>query len=142
MPGAQTRFAALLLIVAALPLAGCETTGDPLGSMMASPGQYDYFDCPAIKRVAADIVKRRRVLEGLMARAKQGPGGSFVSATTYEPEYVTLRGKMSELRRAAAEKHCNFDPAAVPMAQSPQARPGAPLPPPPKKKSFRNIERR
>lgn len=146
MPGAKTRFAAPALLVAlaaALPLAGCQTMSDPLGTIAASPGQYDYYDCPAIERAAIDILKRQRELRGLIARANQGPAGGFISATTYEPEYVTLRGKMNELRRAAVEKKCNFDPATALAAPSPSPAPRrvAPLPPPPRK-PYRNTERR
>ena len=127
MPGATRRLATLLLIAAAVPLAGCASTADPLGSLTASPGQYDYYDCPAIKVAAKGIVSRRHELAGLIERANRGPAGGLVSATTYEPEYVTLRGKMDELRRVAAEKHCGFDPA--------QLQPDLPKPIPPSKRS-------
>lgn len=140
MPGPRTRFALPLLLVvlaAALPLAGCETTGDPLANALTSPGQYDLYDCPAIKVAAAGNVKRQRELEGLMARANRGPGGALVSATTYQPEYATLRGKMNELRRVAAANNCNFDPAAVDStgAQAPPQR--RQLPPPPNRRPGR-----
>ena len=118
MPGLRSRFAAPALLVAlaaALPLAGCETTRDPLAFVLTSPGQYDLYDCPAIRVAARAIIIRQRELEGLMVRAKRGPAGGFISATTYQPEYVTLRGKMSQLRQAAAANHCNFDPRTVPV---------------------------
>jgi hypothetical protein len=131
MPGPKARFAIPALLVAltaAVPLAGCETTGDPLAAVTTAPGQYDYYDCPAIKVAAAGLTGRQRELEALMARANQGPAGGLISATTYQPEYITLRGKMSELRRVAAENHCNFVPGAAPAAQ---------LPPPAKKPAKR-----
>lgn len=137
MSALNVRFAALVLMAVALPLAGCETTGDPLGSITTSPGQYDYYDCPAIKVAARDIITRQRELEGLMARANRGPGGGLVNTMTYEPEYVTLRGKMNELRRAAAANKCKFDPAAV---QPPAPQPVTHLPPP--KKPLKNTKRR
>jgi hypothetical protein len=107
-----------LLIALALPLAGCGgMTDDPVAATITAPGQYDLFDCPSIKVAASGVATRQRELEGLMARANQGPAGGFISATTYQPEYVTLRGKMSQLRRVAAENHCNFDPATVSAVQ-------------------------
>jgi hypothetical protein len=121
MPRPQTRFAALVLLAAALPLAGCGMRDDPLAATITAPGQYDLFDCPSIKVAAVGIATRQRELEGLMARADRGPAGGLVSATTYKPEYITLRGKMSQLRRVAAENHCNFDPAAVAAAQPPSS---------------------
>jgi hypothetical protein len=131
MPEFKGRFAAPALLVAlAAALAGCETTGDPLASTLAAPGQYDLYDCPAIKVAAKGVVERQRELEGLMARANRGPGGSLVSATTYQPEYVTLRGKMAELRRVAAVNNCRFDPAAVRPDEAQSLPPRRQLPPP------------
>lgn len=140
MPASKSRFAAPALLAAlALPLAGCISMNDPLASTVTSPGQYGLYDCPAIKVAAGGINKRQRELEGLIARANRGAAGGLVSATTYQPEYVTLRGKMSQLRREAAAKHCGFDPATVraeepepPLTKKrlsprPKKRPGRPL---------------
>lgn len=134
------RFAApalLVAVAAALPLAGCETTRDPLASVVTSPGQYDLYDCPAIKVAAAGVVGRQRELEGLMARAGRGPAGGLINATTYQPEYVTLRGQMEQLRRVAAANNCDFVPGAAPAVRAPPpaARAQQPVqprrPPPP-----------
>ena len=136
MPRLRARFVApalLVALVAALPLAGCETTRDPLAFVVTSPGQYDLYDCPAIKVAATGVVTRQRELEGLMARAKRGPAGGLISATTYQPEYVTLRGKMSQLRQAAAANHCNFDPRAVSAARPHPPQKRQPLPAPKKR---------
>ncbi len=132
-PNACIAAAALLVVLAAaLPLAGCGTASDPLAATLTAPGQYDYYDCPAIKVAVTGIVKRQRELEGLMARAKSGPAGGFISASTYEPEYVTLRGKMNELRRVAAENHCDFVPGMAPAVELP----------PPAKKPMKQATRR
>lgn len=119
----------------ALLLAGCVTTNDPLSAALTAPGQYDLYDCPAIKVAATGIVVRQRQLEGLMAKAERGPGGGLINATTYQPEYVTLRGKMSELRRVAAENRCDFDPQAVQAVQAAQ-------PPTPAKKQTKRARPR
>lgn len=143
MPGPKARFPAPALLVAlALPLAGCETTRDPMATIATSPGQYDLYDCPAIKAAAGGVVSRQRQLEDLMARANRGPVGGLISATTYEPEYVTLRGKMSELRRVAAANNCNFDPAAVGFSRAQPPPPRRQLPPPPNRRPERTDQSR
>lgn len=130
MPGARARFAAAALFVAlALPLAGCETSGDALSTAVTRPGQYDLYECPDIKTAANGVVGRQRELEGLMARANRGPAGGLISSTTYQPEYIMLRGQMAQLRAAAIEKHCNFVPGAAAVVQ--------PSPPPKRKSSKR-----
>ena len=121
-----------LLLALILPLAGCSTTGDPAAAVVTAPGQYELYDCPAIKVAAKGVATRQRELAGLMARAARGPAGGLVNATTYEPEYATLRGKMNQLRRVAAEKHCNFVPGPG-MAAPPATR--VQLPPPPGKRT-------
>ena len=124
--GRQGRpVAPALLVALVLPLAACSTTSDPLVAAATAPGQYDLYDCPAIKVEGEKVATRLRELEGLMARAGRGPAGGLVNATTYQPEYITERGKMKQLRRVATEKHCNFDPAVLPATD-------AQLPPPPK----------
>jgi hypothetical protein len=128
--GPKDRSVALVLLVAlVLPLAGCATTGDTVATVVTAPGQYDLYDCPAIKVAATGVAKRQRELEELMARAGRGGGlGGLVSATTYEPKYAMQRGRMNELRRVAAEKHCSFVPGPT-MAPTPTRER---LPPPPK----------
>ncbi len=130
-PGAKgLLIAPALLLALVLPLAGCATTDDPTATAVTAPGQYELYDCPAIKVAAKSVAKRQRELENLMARARQGVAGGLVNATTYAPEYAMQRGKMNQLRRVAAEKHCNFVPGeamAAPAARTrlPRPRQGA-----------------
>ena len=106
---------------AALSLSGCGSQGDFVANSLTAPGQYDLYDCTELKVAAKGIVTRQRQLEQLMARASQGPAGGVINATTYQPEYVTLRGKMNELRRAVAANHCNFEPDQVEVTSPPPA---------------------
>ncbi len=142
MQKTRARISAPVLLVAlALPLAGCETTSDPLATVITSPGRYSLYDCPAIKVEARSTRVRQHELEGLMARADRGPAGGLINATTYQPEYVTLRGKMDQLRRMAATNNCGFDPATVPLVEA-QAPSNRQAPPPPKRRVNRPSESR
>ena len=120
MPIAKASLAGAALLAAALSLSGCGSQGDFIANSLAAPGQYDLYDCTELKVAAKGVVTRQRQLEQLMARASQGPAGGVINATTYQPEYATLRGKMTQLRQAAAANHCNFDPAAVRVTEPPQ----------------------
>ena len=119
MPIAKASLAGAALFAAALSLSACGSPGDIVSSALTAPGQYDLYDCPAMQTAARGLVARQRKLEELMARANQGPAGGLVSATTYQPEYVTVRGKMNRLRRAAAANNCTFVPGAPPAAHAP-----------------------
>ena len=123
-----------LLVALVLPLAGCSTTSDPAAAVVTAPGQYELYDCPAIKVAATGVATRQRELAGLMARAGRGPAGGLVNAMTYEPEYATLRGQMDQLRSVAAEKHCNFVPGEA-MAGRAATATRVQLPPPPGKRT-------
>jgi hypothetical protein len=107
----QIIFAALL----AASLAGCTTTGgsadDGMGGFVVAPGKFLLFNCDQLAVRATGIVTRQKELEALMAKAGTGADGGLVSAFSYRPEYVALRGEMNELRKAAAERHCKSIPA-------------------------------
>ena len=57
---------------------------------------------------------REKQLVALMEKA-----GPVLSVATYQPEYVATRGELRELRRTAAQKHCDKKtisrPAALPL---------------------------
>ena len=133
MPIAKASLAGAALFAAALSLSGCGSPGDFVAGVLTAPGQYDLYDCPALKVAAKGIVTRQRALEKLMARAGEGPAGRVISETTYRPEYVTLRGQMNELRRAVAANNCNFVPDQVEVTSPPPA---------PAKKPARRARRR
>ena len=110
---------ALLLIgiPAAGVLAGCATSDDSAGRFFVQPERYQLYSCRELAEAARAIGTRERELEDLMAKAGPDASGQFVSTIAYRPEYLQTRGLMSEIRKAAAEKKCKFDPDAVPGAR-------------------------
>lgn len=119
-------------LAAAVILSGC--TSDPkTGTMLVSPSRFTLYNCKELANQQIGLVARQRLLERLMAQAKQGSGGALVSAMAYEPEYQNLLGEMKVLRQEAAQKECNlpdpYAPAAVPppaAAPKPPAKPAKP----------------
>jgi hypothetical protein len=111
-------------LLAALLLAGCAGADqDSAARFLVAPGKYVLFNCPQIKQQADENIKRQRELEGLMAKAGNETAGRLVSAMAYRPEYVQLRGEMTDLRQVAADKKCKFVPgaerAALPVTVAP-----------------------
>jgi hypothetical protein len=101
-------------------LAACANTGvpdDDIARLLVAPDKFVLYECPDIARKAKEIVARQRKLERLMAQASADSGGRMVSAVAYRPEYLVARGEMIDLRAAALEKKCNFDPALVNAAE-------------------------
>ena len=109
-----------LLALAGLALAGCSTTSsdERIGSMLSVGGKYDLYDCVQLARQATGVTFRIKDLNRLMERAKQGPGGGFVSAVAYEPEYYAAVGDLRVIRNTQAEMRCS-----APVTPAPARRP-------------------
>lgn len=91
--------AAAIVAMLAAALTGCST--DIVSYALVTTDKYQYYDCESIATQIAAQTVREKQLEDLMAKA-----GPVISAVSYEPEYVSVRGELRELRRTAAQKHC------------------------------------
>lgn len=118
------RRAGIALLMAA-PLAGCatgSTNEERMGSFFVAPGKYQFYTCGHLTQATNGLKQREKELEGLIAKAGTGSGGSFVSAVAYRPEILQVRGNLAEVRREEAAKNC---PPAVAEAPPKPAAPGA-----------------
>jgi len=91
-------------LVAALALSGCAS--ETASRIFVEPGRYVLYTCKELTNQALGNFGRQHELELLMAKAGSGPGGQVASAMAYQPEYAQLRGEMTQLRRAAADRNC------------------------------------
>jgi hypothetical protein len=78
--------------------------------LLVAPGKYTLFNCEQVAQEADKNMKRQRELEALMVRAGPSSAGQMVSTVAYRPEYLQLRGEMTDLRRTAADKKCKVMP--------------------------------
>lgn len=124
--------AAALSLAAAL-LAGCAVSDDRISNFMVVPGNYKIYSCPEISEQIRANLLRQRELERLIERAGTDGAGKLVTATTYQPELLNLRGLMKDLRQEAIEKSCEIPSDAVLLTPakpveraSPAARPQSP----------------
>ena len=100
----------LVAALAALALCGCASSDDGAANFLVAPGQFAIYNCPQLADAARGNASRQRELEALMKKAGVDSAGRFVSGMAYRPEYLQLRGQMTELRKEAADKHCRFIP--------------------------------
>jgi hypothetical protein len=104
--------AAAALLAAAL--AGCTAPGassdETIGRFLMAPDKFILYGCNELGLRAKAIVDREKELERLMAKAGDGPDGRLVSSLSYRPEYLQLRGEMTQLRAAVIDKNCKFVP--------------------------------
>jgi hypothetical protein len=94
-----------------LGVAGCSTSQDRVGRVLVAPGKYAFYDCQQLAGTAAALDIQAKNLQTLMAKAKQGPGGSLVSALSYEPDYHVNRGEAEQVYRTQIAKKCLPEPA-------------------------------
>jgi hypothetical protein len=115
MKQAEEIFAAAIVL---LVLAGC-ATGEKAEDFYVAPGKYVLYDCQQLAGTAAHFEERKKELEGLIARAKQGPGGELASALAYDADYAANLGELKDVHREQAEKNCSPDIKAAPVAPAP-----------------------
>lgn len=113
MPAGQPQLRTLALFLATATLGGCaiNATNDLAAeNFLVAPGKYTLFNCQQITQEAEKNMKRQHELEALMVRAGPSSAGKMVSTVAYRPEYLQLRGEMTDLRRTAADKKCKVMP--------------------------------
>jgi hypothetical protein len=92
-----------------LTLSGCAS--ETASRFLVEPDRFVLYNCVELATQAQTNVTRQRELEVLMAKAGSG-GGQVASAMAYQPEYLQLRGEMTQLQKAAVDKHCKPLPSA------------------------------
>ncbi len=98
-------------------LSGC-ASDDSAARFLVAPDKYVLYTCEEIAREIPVKMAREQELRALMVKAGDDPSGRLVSSLAYDPEYLSVRGEMNDLRASAAAKNCNAPPAA----QAPAAR--------------------
>jgi hypothetical protein len=102
--------AVILLSALLCACATDDSSTDRAARFLVAPGKYTIYDCAQLAEVSKTKAERQHELEGLMAKASASSGGRVVNAIAYQPEYLSLRGEMMDLRQAAVDKKCNFVP--------------------------------
>jgi len=97
----------LVITLAAMALCGC-ASDEMAGRFLASPDKYMLYNCAELATEARGDANRLRELEALMTKAGVDASGRLVGNMAYGAEILQLRGRMDQLRKAAAEKNCNL----------------------------------
>ena len=107
-------------VLGAVVLSGCAS--ETASQIFVEPDRFILYSCKELATQAQGNFARQHELEALMAKAGPG-GGQIASAMAYQPEYAQLRGEMTQLRKAAADRKCPPWPPAPP-ASSPASTSG------------------
>ena len=101
--------------LAALMLSGCAS--ETASRFLVEPDRYTLYSCKELAAQAQGNAARQRELELLIAKA----GSGVASAMAYQPEYLQLRGEMTQLRKTAVDKNCGPLPSPPVPGQAPTA---------------------
>jgi hypothetical protein len=90
----RTAAVALLMLGAGLcaGLGGCANVGDSFASAaFVDPAKYDQYDCKQLETERKGLALRTAELQGLIAKADTGVGGSVVGELAYRNDYISAR---------------------------------------------------
>src|SRR5258708_20298915 len=113
----------MALLVLGIGLGGCADMSDSMTSAFADPAKYDLYECKQLETERKALATRGAELQGLMAKAETGVGGSVVAELAYRNDYIAIRGQ-AKLADEAWRR--NKYHASAPTALAP-----ALMPPPP-----------
>ena len=119
--------AALLALGAAL--SGCASVGDSISPAFADPAKYELYECKQLEPERKSLASRLAELQGLMAKAETGVGGSVVAEIAYRNDYIALRGQSRLAEEAWRKNRCQeTPPEAKPVTAPAPIAPAAPAP--------------
>src|SRR3954468_2670780 len=115
----------LLVLCAGLAatLGGCANVGDSFASAaFVDPAKYEQYDCKQLEAERKALATRTAELQGLIAKAETGVGGSVVGELAYRNDYISARAQAKLAEETWQRDKCT--------ASSPAVATPAPAPPP------------
>jgi hypothetical protein len=128
-PRLTSRAAVALLALGAglcAGLGGCANVGDSFASAaFVDPAKYEQFDCKQLEAERKTLATRTAELQGLIAKAETGTGGSVVGELAYRNDYISARASTKLADETWQRNKCV---ASSPAAAAPAPVPAAPAP--------------
>jgi hypothetical protein len=122
--------AALLVVCMGLcaGLGGCANVGDSFASSaFVDPAKYEQFDCKQLEVERKTLATRTAELQGLIAKAETGTGGSVVGELAYRNDYISARASSKLADETWQRNKCvAASPAAAALAPAPALAAPAP----------------
>jgi hypothetical protein len=124
--GAPRRTALFALALCA-GLSGCADVGDSFASgAFIDPAKYELYDCKQLEAERKALALRTAELQGLLAKADTGVGGSVVGELAYRNDYISARASVKLLEDTWRRNRCapSSPAAAAPAPAAPTAPTG------------------
>ncbi len=108
-PAKLTRL--LVVAAAGAALSGCATSMVDESTFFADPATFAMYDCKQLAAARETYAKRIEELQGLMAKAETGAGGSVVAEIAYRPDYLSNAGAAEIGQRGVASANAARAPS-------------------------------
>jgi hypothetical protein len=102
---------AVVLTALAVELTGC-ASDDATSRLLVAPDKYVLYTCPEIASEMQAKQAREKELRDLMNKDGADGAARMIAGFTYDPEYLSVRGEINDLRATANEKNCANVPGA------------------------------
>jgi hypothetical protein len=103
----------LTLLTLGTGLGGCADMSDGMLSAFADPAKYDLYECKQLEPERKTLANRAAELQGLMAKAETGAGGTVVGELAYRNEYISVRAQAKLAEEAWRRNKCHDTPPAA-----------------------------
>ena len=123
-PFSRSLTAPALLFAAGL--SGCASVGENMSSAFADPARYDLYECKHLVTERVRIAARLAELQGLMAKAETGAGGTVVAELAYRNELIATQGQSKFAEEAWRRNKCQESPPESKPAAGAAVVPPAP----------------
>jgi hypothetical protein len=124
----MSRATALLVLCASVcaALGGCANVGDSFASAaFVDPAKYDQFDCKQLETERKGLALRTAELQGLIAKAETGTGGSVIGELAYRNDYISARASSKLVEETWQRNKCV---ASLPATATPAPAPAPAAP--------------
>ena len=124
-PQASLALRVALLGAVAMSLGACASSGgdSPFGSsVFVDPSKYDLYNCQQLATARKVTDDRVVELEGLMAKAESGAGGTLVSGLAYQTDYRAQRAQRDAIDEKMARNNCSAELATPATSGAPVRR--------------------
>jgi len=126
-PARRRRAAGLRLAVLgvlAISLGACASGGGSTfgSSVFVDPSKYDLYNCQQLATARKGTNDRVVELEGLMAKAETGAGGTLVSGLAYQTDYRAQRAQRDAIDEKLASNNCSAELTPPPAPAVPTGK--------------------
>jgi hypothetical protein len=121
---------ALALFALGVGASGCADMSDGMTAAFADPAKYELYNCKQLEDERKSLATKIAELQGLIAKAETGTGGTVVAELAYRNDYIALRGQSHYADEAWRKNRCRPSPPSPAGASGNSPAPAASAMPP------------